>query len=65
MGGAEAELRARIAECRHRSGDVDGAIRILQAAVEGSEFPEEYHDRVETLGTWFLERAGHASDAVI
>jgi hypothetical protein len=65
VGGEEAEMRARIAECRHRGGDVDGAIRILQAAVEGTEFPEEYHDRVETLGTWFLERAGHASDAVI
>jgi len=65
VGGEEAEMRARIAECRHRGGDVDGAIRILQAAVEGSDLPEDYYNRVETLGTWFLERAGQGSDAVI
>ena len=57
-GGPEGELKARIAECRHERGDLEGAVRLLQEAVEGADRPEEYHRRVEDLGSWFLERAG-------
>ncbi|MHC4223859.1 MAG: hypothetical protein ACYSUN_07715, partial [Planctomycetota bacterium] len=57
-GGDEGELQARIAECRAARGDLDAAISMLKEAVEGEHPPEEYHRRVEELGTWYLERAG-------
>ncbi|MHC4341586.1 MAG: NHL repeat-containing protein [Planctomycetota bacterium] len=57
-GGDEGELQARIAECRAARGDLDAAISLLKEAVEGEHPPEEYHRRVEELGTWYLERAG-------
>lgn len=63
--GDDGDLLARIARCRHDRGDLDGAIRILQMAVEGENPPEAYHDRLEELGTYLLERAGHPSGPVI
>lgn len=55
-GGAEGDMLARIAECRHDAGDLDGAIRTLQEAVESPRPPEEYHRLVEELGDYYLER---------
>jgi tetratricopeptide (TPR) repeat protein len=55
-GGAEGDLLARIAECRHDGGDLDGAIRTLQQAIESERPPEEYHRLVEELGDYYLER---------
>jgi len=64
-GGARGELEARIAECRHDRGDLDGAIEQLQRAVEGEDRPDDYHRRLEDLGSWILERAGQDPDAVV
>jgi len=55
-GGAEGDMLARIAECRHDEGDLDGAIRLLRTAVESPRPPEEYHALVEELGDYYLER---------
>jgi hypothetical protein len=55
-GGAEGDMLARIAECRHDGGDLDGAIRLLREAVESPCPPEEYHHLVEELGDYYLER---------
>jgi hypothetical protein len=55
-GGAEGDMLARIAECRHDAGDLDGAIRLLQKAIESWRPPEGYHDLVEELGDYYLER---------
>jgi len=57
-GGAKGDLLARVAECRHDGGDLDGAIGLLQQAVETSPAPEEYFDLVEELGDYYLERDG-------
>jgi hypothetical protein len=57
-GGPEGDMLARIAECRHDAGDLDGAIRLLQKAVESLRPPEGYHDLVEELGDYYLERDG-------
>ncbi len=57
-GGAEGDLLARVAECRHDGGDLDGAIGLLRQAVETSPAPEEYFDLVEELGDYYLERDG-------
>jgi hypothetical protein len=55
-GGAEGDMLARIAECRHDDGDLDGAIRTLQEAIESPRPPEDYFDLVERLGDYYLER---------
>ncbi|MCK6460633.1 MAG: hypothetical protein L6Q95_12165 [Planctomycetes bacterium] len=55
-GGAQGDLLARIAECKHDAGDLDGAIRLLQKAIESLRPPEGYHDLVEELGDYYLER---------
>jgi hypothetical protein len=57
-GGAEGDMLARIAECKHDGGDLDGAIRLLQKAIESPRPPEGYHDLVERLGDYYLERDG-------
>jgi len=64
-GGPRGELLARIAECQYARGDLDAAIRRLQAAVEGGERPDDYHHRLEELGSWILERAGEDPEAVV
>lgn len=64
-GGEEGELLARIARCRHDRGDLDAAVRILQAAVEGPNPPEDYQARLDDLGTYFLERAGETPERMI
>ena len=61
VGGAAGDLEARIADCRAEQGDLDGAIRILEAVVESEQPPEEIDRWLETLGTWYLRRAGDAS----
>jgi len=55
-GGPEGDMLARIAECRHDGGDLDGAIRLLRGAIESPRPPEEYHDLVEELGDYYLAR---------
>lgn len=55
-GGPEGDMLARIAECRHDGGDLDGAIRLLQQAIESPRPPEEYHALVEELADYYLER---------
>ncbi|HEX5135616.1 MAG TPA: hypothetical protein VFY93_01460 [Planctomycetota bacterium] len=55
-GAAEGDMLARIAECRHDAGDLDGAIRLMQKAIESLRPPEGYHDLVEELGDYYLER---------
>ncbi len=55
-GGAEGDMLARIAECRHDGGDLDGAVRLLQRAIESPRPPEDYFDLVEKLGDYYLER---------
>ena len=57
-GGAEGDLLARMAECRHDEGDLEGAIRLLERAIKAARPPEEYHRLVEELGDFYLERAG-------
>jgi hypothetical protein len=64
-GGAEGDLLARIAECRHDAGDLDGAIGVLEQAIEATDPPEDYHARVEALGSYYLERAGEPPEPVI
>jgi hypothetical protein len=64
-GGAEGDLLARIAECRHDTGDLDGAIDLLEQAIAAADPPEDYHARVEALGSYYLERAGEPPEAVI
>jgi tetratricopeptide (TPR) repeat protein len=64
-GGAEGDLLARIAECRHDAGDLDGAIELLEEAIGADDPPEDYHARVEALGSYYLERAGESPEAVI
>jgi hypothetical protein len=64
-GGEEGEMLARIAECRHRSGDLDGAIRLLREAVEGAHPPEDYERRLDELGSYYLERAGETPEAML
>jgi tetratricopeptide (TPR) repeat protein len=64
-GGAEGDLLSRIAECRHDTGDLDGAIRLLEQAIVADDPPEDYHARVEALGSYYLERAGESPEAVI
>jgi tetratricopeptide (TPR) repeat protein len=64
-GGAEGDLLARIAECRHDSGDLDGAIELLEEAIGADDPPEDYHARVEALGSYYLERAGEPPEAMI
>ncbi|MHC4972691.1 MAG: hypothetical protein ACYTG3_10200 [Planctomycetota bacterium] len=64
-GGAEGDLLARIAECRHLTGDLDGAIELLEEAIGADDPPEDYHARVEALGSYYLERAGEPPEAVI
>ncbi len=59
-GGAEGDLLARVAACRRDRGDLDGAITILKDAVDRPDGLELYHERVEELADWFLERAGEA-----
>lgn len=63
-GGPEAELLARVAECRHDRGDLDGAIEILKFAVELREPPENAHERIEELADYWLERAGGSDKSV-
>jgi len=63
-GGEEGDLLARIAECRRAQGDLDGAIAILQEAVDRAPPRERFHERVEELADWFLERAGEAPGGV-
>jgi hypothetical protein len=58
MGGVEGDLLARMAECRHDDGDLDGAIRLLERAIGCAPPPEDYHDLVEELGDFYLERGG-------
>lgn len=55
-GGAEGDMLARIAECRHDGGDLDGAIGLLQKAIESPRPPEDYFGLVEELGDYYLER---------
>jgi tetratricopeptide (TPR) repeat protein len=55
-GGAEGDMLARMAECRHDRGDLDGAILLLRRAVESPRPPEGYHDLVEELGDYYIER---------
>ena len=58
-------MLVRIAECRHDSGDLDGAIGLLEQAIAADDPPEDYHARVEALGSYYLERAGESPEAVI
>jgi hypothetical protein len=60
-GGPEGDLKARIAACRHAQGDLDGAVQVLQDAIECPEPPEDYHAAVEELGTYYLERSGETA----
>lgn len=64
-GGEDGEMLARIAECRHQRGDIDGAIRLLREAVEASPPPEDYERRLDELGTYYLERAGEHPETMI
>ncbi len=59
-GGVEGDMLARIAECRHSGGDLDGAIGLLQKAIECPRPPEDYFDLVEALGDYYLERDARA-----
>lgn len=61
-GGGEAGLLCRIAECRRDQGDLDGAISILDRALKGAEPPEDFHDRLEELGDFWLQRAGESPE---
>jgi tetratricopeptide (TPR) repeat protein len=63
-GAPKGATLARVAECRHDEGDLDGAIAILEEAIGADPPPEDYHDRVETLGTYYLERSGETPKAV-
>ena len=64
-GGEKDDLCARMAECRRAAGDLDGAIEMLQRAIDAKPPPEDYHDRIEDLGSYYLERAGETPDAMI
>jgi hypothetical protein len=55
-GGSEGDMLARIAECRHDAGDLDGAIGLLRKAIEALRPPEGYHELVEELADYYLER---------
>jgi len=57
-GASASEFGARMAQCRHDRGDVDGAIEQLQALLEGEDPPEETQEWLDLLGGWYLERAG-------
>jgi len=57
-GGPAGDLKARMAACRRAQGNLDGAIGLLTEALEGDERPEDYHARLEELGSYYLERAG-------
>jgi len=59
-GAPAPEFRARIAACRHARGDLDGAIDLLTALMEGEHPPEEPEEWLDRLGAWYLERAGEA-----
>jgi len=65
LGGDEGELWARIAECRRARGDLDAAVRYLKKAVEAPRPPEDFHARLEELGTFYLERSGETPETVI
>ncbi len=64
-GGDRGDLLARVAECRRARGELDGAIAVLQGAVEGDHPPEEYHRLLDLLGTYYLERAGESPETMI
>lgn len=64
-GGPEGDLLARMAECRHDAGDLEGAIELLEEAIGADDPPEDFHARVEALGSYYLERAGEPPEAVI
>jgi hypothetical protein len=55
-GGVEGDMLARIAECRHDGGDLEGAIGLLQKAIESPRAPEDYFELVEELGDYYLEK---------
>ncbi len=57
-GAPEADFRARIAECRHAAGDLDGAIALLGTLLDEEDLPEEAPRLLDELGSWFLQRAG-------
>jgi len=64
-GGPEGDMVARMAECRREAGDLDGAIALLERAIGAADPPEDYHARVEDLGSYYLERAGESSGGMI
>ncbi len=64
-GGDSGDLLARVAECRRARGELDGAITVLQSAVESDRPPEEYHRLLDLLGTYYLERAGESPETMI
>jgi len=57
-GASAPDFQARIAECRHALGDIEGAITLLKSVIEGEDQPEEAGRLLDLLGTWFLEQAG-------
>jgi len=63
-GERESDITARIAECRRARDDVEGAIALLQSAVESSDPPEDYEPRVELLADYILAKAGEDPDNV-
>lgn len=61
-GGEESDMLARVAQCRREAGNLNEAIRTLEAALEKPEPPESYHTLVEELGTYYLERSAEAPE---
>jgi hypothetical protein len=57
-GAPAPDFRARIAECRHDLGDLEGAITLLRAVMDSEPQPEEASRLLDELGSWFLEQAG-------
>lgn len=62
-GASKPDFRARIAECRHALGDIEGAIKLLKDVMDGEQQPEETGRLLDQLGSWYLELAGEDPEA--
>lgn len=63
LGARESDFLARVAACRHVTGDNTGSIELLRGLLEAKESPEESSRWTDDLADWFLEIRGPITDS--